>query len=741
MNHIVKKTLKVIAWIAGSIIFLLLLVIIAIQIPAIQNFAKNKAVSYLEGKIKTKVVINKLSIAFPKRIVLSGIYLEDQNKDTLFAGKEVRVDIGMFGLLHSEVNVNYLLLDGIRANIYRIKPDTTFNFQYIVDAFSSDSTKTPTPKDTSAGFQFHLDKIVLNNIVTTFKDDVTGNDVYFKLGNFTTHITKFDLDHSAYTIPNIQIKDIVAKVYQYKPLVQVDTTLTAASDTAKVGTSTSPVISISDVGLHNINFNYKNDISALLADLHLGELIAHPGDMNLQALHIRLNDLALNNTQAKIVLGKSQEATYTKAVVADKTNQQLSNPWRFELGKVNFANNTFQYDDNNTPKAPAGIDFSHLLIDSLTVKGDSLAFTPSTYKGNIQQISFSDQSGFDLRKLQTNFLYTDTGASLTNLVIQTDKSIIQHKIVVSYPSISSISKHPGDMYIDADLQNTEIAAKDILTFMPTFRRKLQGNENAVLKLNTTIKGYVKNLSIPQFELSGYGDVVVKMSGNVQGLPDASKAYLDINIDQVSAKKSDILPFIPAKELANFRLPNNLFIKGVFKGSMKDFNTNLILNTDRGDVKVTGGLHPSKPYSVKAVVNKLNLGYLLKQEQNVGIISLNADVSGTGTDLKTANLKYAVRVLAAQVKGYDYHDVDINGTLRNGVADINSVLNDPNIALNLTATADLKPKDPAVQVNLLLDTINLNALHLVTDTLNLHGHLIADVPVANIDSFKRNGINC
>lgn len=106
MNRIVKKTLKVIAWIAGSIVFLLLLVIIAVQIPAVQNFLKDKAVAYLEKKIKTRVEIDKLSIAFPKRIVLSGIYFEDQKHDTLLAGKEIRVDIGMFALLNNEVNVN-----------------------------------------------------------------------------------------------------------------------------------------------------------------------------------------------------------------------------------------------------------------------------------------------------------------------------------------------------------------------------------------------------------------------------------------------------------------------------------------------------------------------------------------------------------------------------------------------------------------------------------------------------------
>ena len=732
MNRIVKKSVKVIAWIAGSLIFLLLLIIVAIQIPAVQNFAKNKAVSYLEGKIKTKVSIAKLSIAFPKRIVLQGIYFEDQKRDTLLAGKEIRVDIGMFGLLHHQVNVNYLSLDGIRANIYRLKPDTTFNFQYIVNAFNSDQNKTPTAKDTSSSMQFHLGEIVLNNIVATYKDDETGNDVYFKLGSFTTHINKFDLDHNAYSIPDITVKDIVANVYQYKPLIQEDTSYV---DTTTVGKSTSPVININALTFQNINFNYKNDVSALLADLHLGELVTHPGDMNLQTLHIRLNDIALNNTQAKIALGKSEEATYTKQVVAQKTGESLQNPWKIELGSVDFNNNTFQYDDNNKPKAPSGLDYSHLLIDSFTLKGDSLAFTPSLYNGNIRKLAFKDQSGLDLRKLQTAFVYTDTGASLTNLVIQTDNSIIQNKLAVSYPSLDAISKNPGNMYIDADLLQTQIGAKDLLTFMPTFKRNLRGKENAVLKVNTRIKGYVKDLDIPQFELSGWGNVVVKLSGKIKGLPDAKKVYADLNIAQISASKNDILPFIPAKELANFRLPDNLFIKGYFKGGMKDFNTDLALNTNRGNVKITGGMHSNAPYSVKAVVDKLNLGYLLKQEQNVGTVSLNANVSGTGTDMKKANLKYAVRVLAAQVKGYNYQNIDLKGTLNNGVAVMNAVSSDPNISLNLDATADIKPKYPAVQLNLLLDTINLNALHLVTDTLGLHGHIIADVPVTNVDSLN------
>ena len=39
--------------------------------------------------------------------------------------------------------------------------------------------------------KFNIGKIVLKNITATFKDDETGSDVYFYLGNFETQYKNF----------------------------------------------------------------------------------------------------------------------------------------------------------------------------------------------------------------------------------------------------------------------------------------------------------------------------------------------------------------------------------------------------------------------------------------------------------------------------------------------------------------------------------------------------------------------
>src|SRR5207249_6980897 len=129
---------------------------------------------------------------------------------------------------------------------------------------------------------FHLNRIVLKDILTTFKDDKTGNDVYFYLGNFETRIKVFDPDHQLYNIPRIALSNITTRIYQYKPIIQS----TSSSSTVDTTTASYPTLNLDELSLNNIQFNYRNDISALLADLNIGELITHPQKLDLQSLMI-----------------------------------------------------------------------------------------------------------------------------------------------------------------------------------------------------------------------------------------------------------------------------------------------------------------------------------------------------------------------------------------------------------------------------------------------------------------------
>ena len=155
------------------IVLLVIVLLVVIQTPPAQNFIVKKATVFLEKKLKTKVAIGRLYIAFPKSIVIENIYLEDRKKDTLLFGGSLKVDISMMKLLHKEVEVNDIRLNQLTAKVSRVLPDTAFNFQFIIDAFASKAV-TPSPAADTSSLNINIRYVQLDKIRLLYNDAVTG---------------------------------------------------------------------------------------------------------------------------------------------------------------------------------------------------------------------------------------------------------------------------------------------------------------------------------------------------------------------------------------------------------------------------------------------------------------------------------------------------------------------------------------------------------------------------------------
>jgi hypothetical protein len=732
-KKILRKSLKILAWVVGSIIFLLLLVLILIQIPAVQNFAKDKLVGYLENKIHTKVAIGKLSIDFPKQIVLENVYLEDQQKDTLLSGGKIQVDIALLKLLSNKVEVDYLGLENTYLNIKRLKPDYTFNYDYIIKAFAS----TDTTSSSSSSMTFQLGEIVLKNIRLKYKDDVTGNDGIFRLGKLETNIKTFDPANSVYEIPNIYIDSISSSLRQYKPLIEPKP---EAVVEAKSNEPINVDLQLGNINFKQIQFDYLNDVSAVKSSLNLGTFSVAVNKIDLAKLYVSLKKIQLSNTNVTVEFGKSRQALVTKTEVKKEVAAQVNNPWKIDIANIDLDSNELHYDDNNFPKTKKGLDYNHIGITNFSLATKDLVLTPSEYKGELAKLAFNEQSGLQIKELHTNFLYNDKEAMLKDLVLKTGNSTINTNVHAKYPSIESVAKNLSSLYVDADLSNSSIAVKDILLVNPALAEQLKGKENSVIKINALAKGYVNNLSVPSFGLSGFGQTNIQVAGNIRGLPDAKNAYYDIKLNKFNTTKKDILALLPANTLPdNIELPEVINATGYFKGTMNDFNSHINAKTNKGNADVTANMKAKgKSYNVKAELNAVDLGYILKQQDSLGKITMKASAKGNGFDYKTMNTVVDANVASADVMGYTYTNLQLNAKLNDGNAEVTSVMNDSNIRYDLNATANVKGKYPTnLKMQLQLDTLNLYPLHLVDTVLTLHTIVSADMPSTNPDSLIGN----
>ncbi len=126
-----------------SILVFFIVLIFSLRLPFVQNFIKDKLIVYLEGKIKTKISLDKVYIGFPNSLVMENLYLKGQKVDTLLAVKKLDVGLDMWQLIHSKADLTSIDLEDVRANVVR-DPQGKFNFDYIIDAFAT-SEKEESP--------------------------------------------------------------------------------------------------------------------------------------------------------------------------------------------------------------------------------------------------------------------------------------------------------------------------------------------------------------------------------------------------------------------------------------------------------------------------------------------------------------------------------------------------------------------------------------------------------------------
>ncbi len=733
--------LKIFLWIIGSIIFLVLLVFVLIQIPAVQNIARKKTVSFLENKLKTKVQINKFSLDLPKLIVLEGVYFEDQKRDTLLAGDTIKVDISLLKLLSNQVEINELDLRGITSKIVRTMPDSTFNFDYILNAFIAQQSANAPPSDSSAGMKFSLDKINLDRIKVSFNDAVTANDVRFSLKHFDTRIEKFDLDKMNFSVPKIKLNGLNAYIVQSKPALKTESNAKVEADS---NTPFDLDLKLGSIDLSQIKLYYQNDVSNLKTTLDLGQALADVDSINLRKQRIALKNLKLSNTTSAVTLGKSESAKIVIAEVKKVANASLNNDWRLTVENVDFTNNSLKYDDFNMPVMPRGIDYAHIGITDLDLQAENFSYSLDTISGNIADASFKNKDGFVLNELQTNFVYSSTGALLEDLYVKTPGTELRDYVRISYTSLAELQKNPGIMEIQANIDNSKLSFKDVLTFAPQLADvdPFKGNRNAIVNIDGILKGSISNLHIPQLQISGFGDTRINASGTITGLPDMNKANFNVSVREFKSSRSDIYQMLsPGIIPSNIRLPENFNVSGSFNGGLTSFKTNLNLNSSYGSAKLLADMNSSRkghePFSANFNLNNFNVGRLIKQEANVGRINATGQISGTGLDPKTMNARFKAVAQSAQLKGYTYKNLAFNGTIANQNVDLFAKMNDSNLRFDLNGTANISGTYPSVNFVLNLDSVNLQNLHLYNEDLRLRGRIVADLPSTNPDKLIGN----
>ena len=725
-----RKALKITTYIIGSIVIILLCGVLFLNTPWGQNFVRSRAEAFLNSKLKTTVRIGRLGYGLPKFIVLEDVFIADRSKDTLLAVGRLKIDLNMLKLLDHKVDILQLSLERTYANIYRNRPDTNYNFTYIINTFMGGTPPDSTLNESPGAMKISVKKVKLNDIRIHFDDKTGGMMFNTRLNYLYLSMKKIDLERMAFHIKDLQTEGIEATYAQDSSWLSPK-----SKDTGKVKFN----LAADNLTIKRTHIQYNDALNHLLLALDLGSMNIKLNSFILQNNKIDLQKLDINNSSITFAMGDSTE---TPAIIDTIVKKDTTEGWDLFAGNFTLNNVNFKLNDRSKYPLPYGIDYNHLDVKNIYFSLSELRYNTDAISANIAHLSMQERSGLWVQEFKTRFAYDQHGVTLNNLYAHTPNTILQDHIGIRCSSLENITREIPATQLDIRLKKSIIGFKDIMLFAPWLRTEeiFKKYPNGHLNIDTRLTGTVGNMNISQFEAAGMDNTEIILNGKVIGLPDVNRISYNLNIDKFKSSRNDILNLMPDTLISPIRLPDRFALTGNLSGTTSDYYSNLHLISTDGQAYIKGSLLTSggkgrESYNLQVKTGALNIGRILKKDSVIGMVTASADIKGKSFDFKTMSADFHGSITSAIVKGYNYNSVNLNGHVHNEVGTFNINVKDPNIQIRAEAQADFHNPYPAVIANIRMDSIDFHALKLYDNELRVAGTIQINFPELNPDYPK------
>ncbi|GAB2961925.1 translocation/assembly module TamB domain-containing protein [Hymenobacter coalescens] len=734
----------------GLVLLVVIGLVVALQVPSVQDYAADKAAGYLQNKIGTEVRIGKFRTDWRRGLALDGVYLEDQKGDTLLSVGKLAVGIDLWALTKSQINVSNVELTDGTVHIRRTLPDSTYNFDYILAAFATGDTTTTTAADSTGGFKYDIGDAHLARVYLTYRDEVDGMNVRGRVGDLAVAMNEVDVDRSVYRIKSASLKNTGINIVQTK--VPPDTpaeplTLTLGLDRAT---------------LDNVALNYQNDPSKQYIKTRIGQAQVTADNIDLIRQRIGLNTLVLRNSDISYaqnstvpverrVVNPAEAVQKVDSAVSQTTGAPTS--WRVALRQSDISGVRFAFDNldeaRQRTRLPA-MDYNHLLFDSLALRTRNLVYTENRTTGRIDLLRGREQSGFRVDKAQADVVYDSVQIRLDNLDLITPHTRIRRTLAIGFDSLGALAdtRTLGKTRIEANLQNTRLGFRDILYLAPDLvtEKPFTSGPNQSVLISGQVNGRVDNFALRNLEVIGLRNTIVRGSGRIQGLPNTDRRlYTDLNIRQLTTTRRDINDLLPAGTIPQdvIELPERATLSGTIKGrpTANDLALNLKANTSFGGATIAANLRPGpagrEPVNARFNLQGFQLGRLLKQP-DIGAVTGSGTYTGAGFEPATMRGRLVANLQQARYGNYTYRNIAANVDITGQRYDIDArSQGDQNAAFAIKGTVDLSnPNAPQYSFSGNVQSLNLTALGFYSGgNLSVRGDLDANLTGADLNTLN------
>ncbi len=702
--RLLRKLIRITLWIFAALVLIFLALWGLLQFPGVQNAVVNKVTDYLSEKLNTEARIERVDIRFFKTAVIEGVYIEDLNQDTLLYADELAVNLRLFSLFRQKLFVNKIELDGATINLIKRAGTTDYNYQFIIDAFSSDQPKPE--KDELAPWEIELDKIELHQVRFAMIDQNSGAQTVIASEDLFINLNKLDLQDQIIDIAKARLNGVA-----------VDLVIPPAGKKDKAPTEE-----------RTATLNFPS-IPWTIAG---GDIITESSHFSLKLLDASSGGEGVNFSD-------------------------------FSLDNLNFEIDRYQWIDKKMEGQLHGLKF--IESSGFELKNLDLAFEADT--SGLQVSTLNLQTPYTEIHNETRLVYdqfNDLTDFLDRVVVQAsfENTVIAMEDIQLFAPVfkkfSSINIPPGaNLLISGKLAGTvnnltadnlqmklgkllifkldgsfkHLADKEQLSFDQAHIRLATSYENVTLlfdslplppglatlgtiKLNIKGQGRFDDLKIRNIELETASATRFSGSGLITGLPQTDSLFILAGISSFTTTSADLKGVIGDRAPALLDSLGTISYSGSLIVKDQQYNLNGGLQTALGRVENNIQINLSEGESsarYEGVITAIDfdLGKFLHDEQNLGKTTFTVKGAGEGLDPENIIADARLDVEFIEFKNYNYKDLSLDGDLKQGQLAAELETNDPNLQLKAEGQTDIFALVPEYTGTIEVDSIDFQAL--------------------------------
>lgn len=473
-----------------------------------------------------------------------------------------------------------------------------------------------------------------------------------------------------------------------------------------------------------------------IEDFHQDTLAYVPDlDVSLSMLSVfnnklTIKDVDLNNSVIRLRKYEGENKLNLSQVIdklkpddkKDETKEQLE----VSIKGITFSSSTLSYSSYK------GDTVQEYSLKSLDFNLDKLSLNPDSLSADVNEMSFKEKGGLVVKSFETSFGYTKQSLNFKNLDAVTENSTVVGDVRFMYESISDLGDFVNKIAIQSDFEKSTLNPLDLtllgvntpLNSVIRFRGKLEGKVNDIA---------AEKFSVRYLNSSFSGDLKLK------NVTKSDSLYIEMDAHDLIADERDLETFIGELPEELGRL-GRLTFNGYFEGTLKNFDTDGVLNTNLGKMKASLNMQLPKKDSITYIgdlkLYDFQLGELVNSKK-LSKISMDVKIEGSGLNVETFNTVVAGKVSEIELNDYAYKNVKIEGNVAKELFKGLINIKDPNLVLDFDGKVDLGTKPAKFDFTAILEHADLHKLNFVsTDSIsNLSTELKANFTGLSFDELN------